>query len=254
MSQSSPSPTSDATRVCSARTVVSCVALICLAACASTDVTGNAGPSSRNYSNTATGVSVDRAPDLSGVWTLGRVVDWEVPDMVPSAAAIFKDRVATNYKDRPSTYCLPSGILRFTDPFKVIQTQSLLVILLEDDIPAARQIFLDGRGHPPHLEPSWKGHSVGRWDNNTLIVDRTGFTSRAWIDAAGHPASEHLQVTERYHRLDRFHLEINMRFDDPTVYRKPWSVTRVWDLATDDDIIEFVCTENNRDPSHMVGQ
>src|SRR5215216_261113 len=167
--------------------------------------------------------------DLSGVWTLGRAITWDRPEMRPWAALLHKGRVESNYRDRPSGHCLPAGIVRFTDPFKIVQTPSLIVILLEDDVPAARQIYVDGRGHPQRLEPSWKGHSIGRWDDDTLVVDRTGFTSKAWIDAQGHPASEHLQVTERYRRIDPSHLEIDMRFDDPTLYRTPWRVTRVWD-------------------------
>jgi hypothetical protein len=193
-------------------------------------------------------------PDLSGVWRWARPVRWMVPMMRPWADALVRERASTNYKDRPSAYCLPSGLLQFGEPFKIVQTPSLVLVLFENAMPAVRQIFLDGRAHPTPIEPTWTGHAVGRWDGNSLIVDRVGFNAKAWIDAEGHPASEGLRVTERYTRVNAGQLEIEMTFDDPTTYVTPWSVTRRWELAPNDDIFEFICNENNRSAAHLVGE
>ena len=126
-------------------------------------------------------------PDLSGVWNGKNDLFPEHPDLLPWAAKIFQDRVANAFKDSPSGYCLPSGIL-YNGPFlrKFIQTPKLLVMLNEDDVIQFRQIFLDGRGHPKDLNPTWMGHAIGHWERDTLVVDVTGFNDQSWLDNYPH--------------------------------------------------------------------
>ena len=127
-------------------------------------------------------------------------------------------------------------------------------MLFEDDIPSHRQVFLDGRGHPRDPNPSWMGHSVGHWEGDTLVVDTVGFNDRSWLDPQGHPHTDRMRVTERMRRPDLGHLEIEITIDDPGAYAKPWVIQRAADLDLNDDIGEYVCNENNRDPEHMVGK
>jgi len=195
-------------------------------------------------------------PDFSGVWYAQRTVDPGVPEPLPWAEALVKERAASNFKDAPGARCLTRGITAAGAlfPYKLVQSRTLLIMLFEDDIPSHRQVFLDGRGHPKDPNPSWMGHSIGHWEGDTLVVDTVGFNDRSWLDPQGHPHTEMMRVTERLRRPDFGHLEIEFTIDDPGAYRKPWIIKRIADIDPDDDIGEYVCTENNRDVEHMVGK
>jgi hypothetical protein len=195
-------------------------------------------------------------PDFSGVWYAQRPVDPGKPEPLPWVETLLRERAANNAKDAPGAHCLPRGITNAGAlfPYKLVQTPALLVMLFEDDIPSHRQIFLDGRSHPKNMDPKWMGHSVGHWEGETLVVDTIGFDDRSWITAQGHPHTEKMHVVERFRRPDLGHLEIEFTIDDPAAYAKPWIVKRVSDLDTSDEVGEYVCTENNKDPEHMVGK
>jgi len=86
-----------------------------------------------------------------------------------------------------------------------------------------RVIWTDGREVPKDAEPRWFGYSLGKWvDDNTLVVETTGLDERTWIDHAGRPHSDALRVEERFHRVDRDHLELSVTINDPKMYTKPW--------------------------------
>ena len=139
--------------------------------------------------------------DLSGVWLIYRDRYPEEPAALPWAAATAKERIANNRKDAPHTRCLPGDfpVPGASTPFitKFVQTPALLVMLFED-APGFRQVFLDGRSHPPDVNPTWLGHSVGRWQDDTLIIDTVGFNDRSWIGI--YPHTDQLRTTERYRR------------------------------------------------------
>jgi hypothetical protein len=198
----------------------------------------------------------DGKPDLSGVWYAQRPLDPGSPESLPWAEALVKERAANNSKDAPGAHCMTRGITLAGAlfPYKVVQTPKLLVMIFEDDIPSHRQVFMDGRGHPKDPNPTWMGHSVGHWEKDTLVVDTVGFNDRSWLDPQGHPHTEMMHVTERFRRPDLGHLEIEFTIDDPGAYAKPWAIKRISELDPDDEVGEYVCTENNRDPEHMVGK
>jgi hypothetical protein len=136
---------------------------------------------------------------------------------------------------------------------KIVQTPGLIV-MLEEDL-TYRQIFMDGR--PLETDPirSWMGHSVGRWEGDTLVVESFGFNDRSWLDHDGHPHSEALRMTERYRRPDFGHMEIEITLNDPQVYARPWTVKLSAVLTPDTDLLEAVCNENHDIPlSHWVGK
>ena len=138
-------------------------------------------------------------------------------------------------------------------PFKLVQTPNLLLILFDFGDPP-RQIYLDGRGHPHDPNPTWAGHSVGNWESDVLVADTIGFNDKGWL-FGNDPHTERLRITERFHRLDAGHLEIETTFDDPGTYAKPWATKRVFPLAPKgEDVDEFICNENNKDVQHMVGK
>jgi hypothetical protein len=195
-------------------------------------------------------------PDFSGVWYAQRPVDPGTPEPLPWAQALLQERAANNAKDAPGAHCLPRGITNAGAlfPYRLVQTPTLLIMLFEDDIPSHRQVFLDGRSHPKDMDPKWMGHSVGRWEGETLVIDTVGFYDRSWLTAQGHPHTEKMHVIERFRRPDLGHLEIEFTIDDPATYAKPWIIKRVSDLDTTDEVGEYVCSENNKDVEHMVGK
>jgi len=199
--------------------------------------------------------AADGKPDLSGVWYAQRPVDPGQPEPLPWVDALLRERAANNSKDAPGAHCLTRGVTAAGAlfPYKVVQTPTLLVMLFEDDIPSHRQVFLDGRGHPKDPNPSWMGHSIGRWEGDVLVIDTMGFNDRSWLDPQGHPHTEKMRVTERIRRPELGHLEIEFTIDDPGAYKKPWTIKRIADLDLGDEIGEYVC-ENNKDPEHMVGK
>jgi hypothetical protein len=195
----------------------------------------------------------DGEPDFSGVWLANRDLYPERPDALPWAAALAKEHIENNLKDHPHTRCLPGSppVDGQAPPFiaKFVYTPSLLVILTEGN-PGFRQVFLDGRKHPVDPDPSWLGHSIGKWEGDTLVIDTVGFNNRGWMDI--YPRTEKLHIVERYRRPDFGHLEIQVTIDDPGVFAKPWYMNMKWDLAPQEELIEYVC-ENNR-AENMVGK
>jgi hypothetical protein len=117
-----------------------------------------------------------------------------------------------------------------------------------------RQILLDDRALPTDPNPTWLGYSVGRWEQDVLIVETAGFNGKTWLDLAGHPSTDALHVTERFRRRDFGHLELQLTIDDPKAYTKPWTVTQTMQLAADTELLEYVCNENEKDLQHLVGR
>jgi Domain of unknown function (DUF3471) len=202
----------------------------------------------------------DGTPDLSGIWQIGglgysfNILGDQNPGMRPWAAALFKERQAGYAKESPSTRCLPAGPragLFGQTLVKVIQTRSQLAVLYEED--PTRQIFLDGRGLPHDPNPTWMGYSVGQWEADTLVVRTAGYNDRTWLDLGGHPHSDALQVTERFHRTDFGHMDLQMTFEDPKAYERPWTIAMKVQLVPDTELLEYVCNENEKDAHHLVG-
>src|SRR5262249_22477755 len=137
-----------------------------------------------------------------------------------------------------------------SEPNKVIQTPRLIVMIFESD-STIRQIYTDGRSLPEDPQPAWLGYSVGKWDHDTLVVETAGFNDKSWLDAFGHPHSDALRVTERYRRRDFGHMDVEMTFDDPKMYTKPFTIKFTQRLLADSDILESFCAENEKDRAHM---
>jgi hypothetical protein len=198
--------------------------------------------------------TADGKPDLSGVWWTPQVTDPGKPEWLPFAEKIARQQADNNRKDSPQARCLPSPVVRLGPLYEFVQSKAFLVVISDDDTPGFRQIYLDGRGHPEEPDPAWYGHAVGRWEGDTLVIDRVNFHEKVWLDQEGHPHTEKLHVIERYRRPDLGHLEAEVTVEDPGILAKPWTFKRVSDLAAKEEIREFVCNENNPDLPHMVGK
>jgi hypothetical protein len=203
-------------------------------------------------------------PDLSGIWRAGRVseygYDYDVTqtlkpeDVQPWAEAVRLQRVQNFRKDSPLARCLPVSIpfLNYRGMSRMVQTPGLIVILYESPNSPHRTIFTDGRELPKELNPTWLGYSVGHWEQDTLVVNSAGFNDLGWLDVGGHPQTETLRITERFRRRDFGHLELEMTFDDPKAFKKPFTLRTEKAYLADTELLEDVC-ENEHSNPHLTG-
>jgi hypothetical protein len=115
-----------------------------------------------------------------------------------------------------------------------------------------RQVYTDGRKPPADGQLLWQGYASGRWNGDTLVIDTVGFNDKTRLDAMGHPHSEALHLTERYHRRDFGHMDVEVTIDDPKMYTRPFTIKYTELLQPDTDILEYVCEENEKDLSHLA--
>jgi hypothetical protein len=196
-------------------------------------------------------------PDLSGIWINVYNPDTPAPQLQPWAAELLRQRMENESKDYPGGYCQPANAASITRafPYKFVQTPSLIVVIHESDTPGLRQIFLDGRPHPKDWNPTWQGHSIGRWEGDTLVVDTTGYNDKAWLSLTGIPHTEKLHTVERIRRSDYGHIEVEITMEDSEAFIGPWKRTFTATLAPpEEEIMEFICNENNHDVSHYRGK
>ena len=164
-------------------------------------------------------------------------------------------RMADNQKDTPDANCLPMGVMQLhlhPQPRKIVQTPELIVIMYEGN-QGLRQIFMDGRELPvvdENLQPWWYGYSIGRWEGDTLVVESAGFRDDGWLDVYGSPLTDRGKLIERWRRPDYGHLEIDVTVDDPKAYTKPFTVRVSHQLTVDQELIEFICNENEKSSQH----
>jgi hypothetical protein len=192
---------------------------------------------------------------VSQFWNIGAGLEAGLPYQ-PWAADLRKAREAEQSKDNPDVRCLPLGILQMhAHPFprRIVQVPGYVAILHERDMEY-RQIFTDGRALPRDPQPSWNGYSSGKWEGDTLVVETNGFRDGLWADYNGSPITSAAKITERFRRLNYGTLEIEVTVDDPKGYTKPWTVRLKQSIVLDADLLEYVCLENEKDVSHMVGK
>jgi hypothetical protein len=109
-----------------------------------------------------------------------------------------------------------------------------------------------GRPLPKDPDPSWMGYAAGRWQSDTLVVESAGFNDKTWLDAFGHPRSESARMTERFHRRDFGHLDVEVTVNDPKYYTRAFTVKLPFHLIPNSDVLEAVCAENEKDRAHLA--
>jgi len=201
-------------------------------------------------------VGVDPPPlsRTSQFWNIGAGIEGDLP-LQPWASELRNKRVADVSKDNPDAHCLPIGFTQLHNhpqPRKIIQTPALIVMLYEAN-GGVRQIFLDGRRLPgSDAQPWWYGYSIGRWEGDTLVVESSGFKDGGWLDVNGAPLTDAAKLTERFRRVNYGNLEIEVTVDDPKAYTRPWTAVKMRHrLLPDQELIEFVCGENERSSRHF---
>ena len=200
-------------------------------------------------------------PDFQGYWTVPYVPNMAQgkEDSVPytdQGRAAFLNH---DFKDDPTSKCWYPGVPRIMQspyPVQIVQTRDYVVILFEY-MRLWRTFPLNGRPHPKNMEPSFMGDSTARWEGDTLVVDTTNLKDApwTWLDTAGHQHSDVLHVIERFDRTpDNIGYEYTV--DDPKMYSKPWTLQRVITplkiVPGLGELIEYSCTENNKDLQHLI--
>jgi hypothetical protein len=219
--------------------------------------------------------AADGKPDLGGVWQLQPMPagnpepsDYPAaPEFInlgarltgglpyqPWAAELVKARTAAVGRDDPVAFCRPAGAVRlltFPPYRKFLQMPGLFVILSERDV-TFRQVFLDGRPLPADPSPTPNGYSTGRWDGDTLVIETNGLRDGTWLDRNGSPMTDAARMTERFRRVDFGHLTIELTIDDPKAYTKPWTVTLTQNLVVDSELLDYHCSDNERDAARLT--
>ncbi len=187
---------------------------------------------------------------------LNILIDFKREDspMRPEAARAFEQRLAN---PAPQDSCdrsnVPFGFPLqglLSEPIKIVQAPRVTMVLYEAGANF-RQIYADGRKLPADINlPAYLGYSVGRWEGDTFVVDSAGFNDKTRLDIMGHPHSDQLRVVERFRRRDFGHLDVEMTFDDPKMYTRPFTIRVPHNLLADGDIFEMF-PENEKDCAHI---
>ena len=176
----------------------------------------------------------DGKPDLSGVWERPFVLDMT--------------KSGHDQQGEPQLP-LPLGYTRGINspmPVEIVQRPDRIVLLYEMN-NTFHMVFTDGRDHPKDLQPTWFGHSIGKWEGDALMVDTVGFNDKTRVDTQGHPHTEALHVVEHFRRTDATHMAYDVTITDPGAYTRPWKNLRTFTLRPDWEIMEYNCEENNKD-------
>ena len=202
----------------------------------------------------------DGKPDLHGPWVgggsnsdieaQGGLKPGELP-LLPWAKAL-RDR--RKEEDEPYLYCTPMSVPRVNPyPWNFIQSVTskgvgtIYVVHENGDAGRIRHIFMDGRKHPEDLLASWWGHSIGRWEKDTLVIDTIGYNDKFWFDSRGTPHTEQLHTIERWTRTSYGNMTNDFTLDDPGAFSRPVQLKfTARAVPPGSELMEFICTENNQ--------
>ncbi|HEV8397891.1 MAG TPA: hypothetical protein VGQ37_26610 [Vicinamibacterales bacterium] len=200
-------------------------------------------------------------PTEKGVWLPGPVVPnpLQLKDIPfqPWAKALFADRNSNELE--PHTRCKPSGVARqFLTPYGVemVELRELQRVFVFDigGPHTFREVFMDGRSHPKDFTPTYYGHSIGWWEDDTMVVDTVGFNEGFWMDRDGLPHTSQMHTIEKFTRTDFNTIRYQLTVDDPGAYTAPWTgqMNLRWEAGT--ELFEYQCQQMNYASELMVGQ
>jgi hypothetical protein len=192
------------------------------------------------------------APNVSGTWRNAgnqamRPTSGDIPFTPWGAEQAKKERPTFSSDFRETTdpavlYADPNGyprIIMHPMKFKLVQTNDYVYQLFEYN-QNWRQIALN-KTHAPDDVPTWYGNAVGKWDGDTLVVDSTGYKPSTWLDSRGLPHTENLHIIERIRREGEM-LLVDLTFEDPGAFTKPWSAQLKYERVDDGAMIETIYT------------
>jgi len=197
--------------------------------------------------------------ELLGAWGAGRaglsIVVGNVLPYQPWAEAKqrqnYENRTVVKVTNDPSRFdtgdpelqCYRAGVPRanyMPFPLQIFQTPEQILIVYEYK-GAPRTIYMDFDRSAP--DASWMGTSNGHWEDETLVVDVTGFNEHAWFDRAGNFHSDALHVVERWTPVSPYHLRYEATIEDPNVFTRPWKMNFMLYRHVEENaqLIEFNC-------------
>ena len=198
--------------------------------------------------------------DLTGPWVGGGPIqDIEregglKPGELPLLAWARTLRDARKPEEEPYASCLPMSVPRqniypwkFAMSYTAVGLTHIYVLHELGDAGAHRVVYMDGRPHPKDPVPTWWGHSIGRFEGDTLVIDTVGYNDRFWFDRRGTPHTEQLHTIERWTRPTYGMIVNDFTLDDPGAFSRPVQVTfRATHVRPDIDLMEFICNEDNQ--------
>lgn len=210
--------------------------------------------------------------DISGIYWIQSYsaaitpMDGSALPYTEEARAIYQERQARIQasaeiieEDQARKLCTPDGVPRALQspyPFEIVQTHGQIHILYEIN-KIIRLVTMDEPlpdDDTLEIFPWYSGHSVGRWEEDTLIIETGGFKNYTFLDNLGAPHSYGLRVTERYRKInDGSALEVIVDIHDPAVFTEDWSARFVYDARPDLRIMDWNCGEVHRDISQVPG-
>jgi hypothetical protein len=181
----------------------------------------------------------------------------QVP-LQPWARELTNHRHSVSLASEPYTRCKPAGGPRqFMSPYglEIVEMPELrrIYIFNISNAMSYRTIYMDGRSHPKTVAPTYLGHSVGRWEGDTLVIDSVGFSENIWLNRDGLPHTSQLHLVERLTRTNFETLNYEVTIDDPGAYTAPWTSGYTLGWSKGLDLFEYVCQENNISPESMGG-
>ena len=206
---------------------------------------------------------VTQWPDWSGVWSpgvgAGSRVTATPPKLTAEGQRLMAEFEAGKAEGRnlqtQAANCVPNGmpgIMRLPYPIEFIYSPGRVNILIET-YSEIRRIYVDGRPLPEDPDPFFNGHSVGRWEGDTLVVDTVGISPQVSI-VSGLRATEQTRFHERITRTAHDRLVDEITITDPALFAEPYVMVQNYTLQPDWEMREYVCQENNRDGADAEGR
>jgi hypothetical protein len=210
--------------------------------------------------------ALGKLPDLSGIWLPDLQdqrdqEDGNPPPWTPKAKAMM-DAMIARENDGGShgifVNCLPQGMPSFMaithNAIEFLVTPGRITMTGELDGNSVRRIYTDGRPHPEDPDPSFSGHSIGRWENGQLIVDTVAIHPEVLIattETAGVPNNGGMHIVERWEFANPNLLLNHMEITAPKVLTGTWKTTRKYfrNPGDNSEFVSGVCIEGNFEPT-----
>jgi hypothetical protein len=175
----------------------------------------------------------------------------------PWALELVNYRHSITLASEPYTRCKPAGGPRqLMSPYglEIVDMPELAQVFIFNvaNAQSYRVIYMDGRTHPANVTPSYFGHSVGRWEGDTLVVDSIGFSEDFWMNRDALPHTAQLHLVERFTRVDFNTLNYEVIVDDPGAYTAAWTSGYTLGWSRGAELFEYVCQANNLSPESML--
>ncbi len=179
-------------------------------------------------------------PDLSGIWMQDRG-SWVIDRLpfTPAGAAKHASKQTPSAVEACTLHYF-GQIITGPLPVEILQSDQRVTLLYEND-HEVRRVFMDGRSHPKDLDATTMGHSIGRWEGDTLVIETVGLRE-GWFRPEGVPYTGQARVLERL-TLDKGgdKIHVVLTLEDPAYYAKPVEVTREFKRMPEGEILEDLC-------------